>query len=714
MSEDINIKEKQEKLLSFINSKEYKPIKIKDIMKIMEVPDKDKDLFLEIINNLISDGVLVLTSKKKVVTPKMLGLIYGEYVSTAKGFGFVVQEESQEDIFISARYSNGAMHRDKVLCKIITKKDIKNPEGIILKVVKAGYNLIVGTFEKSKSFGFVIPDEKRLYNDIFISRKNINGAVDGHKVVVKITKKQTIDKKPEGKILEILGHVNDPGVDILSIIRQANLPLDFDDAIYNEIKDIEDEVLPKDKEDRLDLTTITTVTIDGEDAKDLDDAITIQKLANGNFKLGVHIADVTHYVKENTLLDKEALKRGTSIYLIDRVIPMLPHKLSNGICSLNAKKDRLTLTCFMEIDKAGKVVSSEVLKTFINVDKRLTYTIVNDILTNKDSEYKKEYKDYLEMFNNMHELRNILHKKRIKRGSVELYFPEAKIILHKETRKPLDIKIYEKNIATSIIEEFMLIANETIAEQFFWLEVPFIYRIHNYPKLEKIEKLAQFLKNFGYILKGSDIHSKAFQEILFKAKNTAEDMLINRVILKSFEQARYSVENSGHFGLATKYYCHFTSPIRRYPDLQIHRIIKQHIDGKLDKDRLDILNTKLPAVANLCSSKERNAEEIERQIIQLKKVEYMQDKIGQIFDAVISGVTSWGLYVELPNTVEGLVSVKTIEDDYYIYDEDNMRYIGENTLKTYSLGDKVVVELTCANLKEKTLDFKLINQMEEK
>ncbi len=396
--------------------------------------------------------------------------------------------------------------------------------------------------------------------------------------------------------------------------------------------------------------------------------------------------------------------------MVDRVIPMLPHKLSNGICSLNENTDRLSLSCLMEIDKNGNVISHEILETIINVDKRMSYTIVNDILTNEESQFKKEYENFIPMFENMEKLRDILLNKRIKRGSIEFDFQEAKVILNEKTRKPIDIKIYERNVATSIIEEFMLIANETIAEHFFWLEIPFVYRNHEEPDLEKFEKMAEFISKFGYNIKGTNIHSKALQKILTKAKDKPEDMLINKVILRSFKQARYSSKNEGHFGLATKYYCHFTSPIRRYPDLQIHRIIKKHINGELSEKDIYNLTKKLPDVAKKCSERERKAEDAERETILYKKVEFMEDKIGQVFEGIISGITSWGIYVELPNTIEGMVSIKKLEDDYYYYDEKNMQYFGEKTGNIYAIGNKVKIKLISADIQEKTLDFKFVNE----
>ncbi len=714
--DDNILQEKKEKILGFVKSKEYKPMKINDIMMLMEVPPQDRELFSQIVNELLVDGKLVLTQKGKIMTPDSLNMVYGTYTSTSKGFGFVIVENDEiynkQDIFIHEKNANGAMHKDKVLCQIIEDNTGKRPEGVIIKVLEKGFKHIVGTFEQSQSFGFVVPDEKRMYKDIFIPKKYTMGAVTGHKVVVEIIKQAEEGKKPEGRVTEIIGHINDPGVDILSIIKQFDLPTDFDDLVYKQVENIPTEVLEEEKTGRLDLRNIQTVTIDGEDAKDLDDAITIQKLENGNYKLGVHIADVTHYVKEGTSLDREALKRGTSVYLVDRVIPMLPHKLSNGICSLNQKEDRLALSCIMEIDKNGNVQNHQIVETLINVDKRMSYTIVNDVLTNENSPYLEDNKEFLNMFKTMEELRNILLQKRIKRGAIEFDFEEAKIILD-ENRKPKEIKLYERNVATSIIEEFMLAANETVAEHYYWLELPFVYRSHEEPDIEKIEEMAEFISKFGYKLKGSNIHSKAFQKLLDKAKGTPEEMIISRVVLRSFKQARYTFRNEGHFGLAANYYCHFTSPIRRYPDLQIHRIIKENINGKLDEKRINNLSKKLPDVCLKCSNRERVADDAERETCLVKKIEYMEDKIGQIFEGVISSVTSWGIYVELPNTVEGMVSPKTIEDDYYYYDEKNMQYFGEKTGKRYSLGDIVKVKLVSTNIYERTIDFKFILEESE-
>lgn len=713
------MKERKEKIVAFINDSEYKPMRIIDIMIFLEVPSSDRDLFFDTVNELIDEGRLILTKKEKVMTPEKLNMILGTFISNAKGFGFVVLDKPftttnkrvvNDDIFIPAAFTNGAMHKDRVWCRIISELG-RRPEGEILQVLERGMHQIVGTYEESKGFGFVVPDDKKMAQDIFISRDNSMGAVTGHKVVVKITKPPTESRSPEGKVTEILGHINDPGVDIISIIRQFELPVEFNEAVYHQVDKISDEVLEEELSERADFRNIKMVTIDGEDAKDLDDAVSVEELDNGNFKLGVYIADVSHYVTEHSALDKEAYKRGTSVYLVDRVIPMIPHKLSNGICSLNAGVDRLSLCCIMEINKEGTVVKHEICEAVINVDRRMSYTIVNDLLTNEDSQHKEEYSDFMDMFKAMEKLRDILLNKRIKRGTIEFDFPEAKIILD-DKGKPIDIYPYERNVATSIIEEFMLAANETVAEEYFWLEAPFIYRSHEEPDTEKIEKLSQFISKMGYVLKGSAAHPKSLQKLLKKSKNTPEDMIINKIVLRSLKQARYTAENGGHFGLAAKYYCHFTSPIRRYPDLQIHRIIKENLHYKLVGKRINSLNAKMPEVGKHCSVRERVAEDAERETDNLKKVEFMKDKIGQEFDGIISGVTSWGIYVELPNTIEGFVSVKNLDDDYYIFEDENLRFIGEHTHKVYALGDKVKVRLVRANMFERNIDFEFVEDEE--
>lgn len=552
----------------------------------------------------------------------------------------------------------------------------------------------------------MVADDKKIAKDIFISRENTKGAVTGHKVVVEITDYGEDRRNPEGKVIEILGHINDPGVDILSVIRRYELAVEFPEEVYAEIEHLGTEVAEADKKGREDLRDLLTITIDGADAKDLDDAVSLKRLGNGNFELGVHIADVSHYVRENTALDKEAYARGTSVYLVDRVIPMLPHKLSNGICSLNPHVDRLALSCLMEVNGRGEVVSHRILESVINSDYRMTYTAVREILEDGTPALLEQYAEILPMLEDMEELRQILGEKRRKRGSVNFDLPESKIILD-ENGKPIDIKPYEKSIATNMIEEFMLVCNETIAENSFWQEMPFMYRSHQEPDEDKLEKMEQFLRGFGYYLRKKDgeIHPRELQKVLQKAEETDEERIITRMVLRSMMQARYTAENGGHFGLAAKYYCHFTSPIRRYPDLEIHRMIKKMLHGELDEKASAYYRRKMPDWAKHCSKQERVAEDAERDTDALKKVEFMEDKVGQIYEGIISGVTNWGIYVELPNTIEGMVALSQMDDDYYEFDEKKMLVFGKRTKKSYRLGDKVVVSVAKVDRMMGTIDF---------
>lgn len=697
---------RKETVLEFINDKSYKPMRVKDIAMFLQVPYDQIQMLFDIIDKLIDEGKIVENKKGKILSSASLKQYPGVFTGNGRGFGFVKIEGFDEEIFIPASLTNGAMHKDKVLCQII-KETGRKQEGEIVKVLEHGLKHIVGRYQKVKNYGFVIPDDKKICDDIYIGSGKDMGAVDGHKVVVQITKPPTKKDNPEGVITQILGHINDPGVDILSIIMQYDLPTEFDESVYKELESIGSNIENESKAFREDFRDVDMVTIDGEDAKDLDDAVSVEVLENGNFKLGVYIADVSHYVKEKSPLDKEAYKRGTSVYLVDRVIPMLPHKLSNGICSLNAGEDRFSLCCVMEINKKGDVISHDIKKAIINVNERMSYNVVYDLLTNENSSYKERYAKFLPMFKNMEKLRNILYNKRKKRGAIDFESEEAKIILD-ENGKPIDIIKRERNIATSIIEEFMLIANETVAEHFYWLEIPFVYRTHEVPDEEKVEKLESIIAPFGYIIKGSSKHPKSYQQLLESVKGKPEEMLINKLTLRSMKQAKYTAENGKHFGLAATYYCHFTSPIRRYPDLQIHRIISQYLEGELDEKKIYHYKKILAEVARVCSMNERRAEEAERDTDKYKMVEYMKDKVNQEFDGVISGVTSWGIYVELENTIEGMVSVKDLVDDYYLFDEENMRYFGENTHKVYTIGDKVRVKLIRASVQTRTIDFDFV------
>ncbi len=704
--------ERQEKLLAFMADKQYRPMTSKDISLLLGIKAEDMPMFYDMLSQLEGKGKIIITKKGKIALTEAFDLITGSFIGNERGFGFVRCEGRDGDIFIPRTSVNGAMHKDTVMVRIV-RQTTKSAEGEVVRVLERGLKTVVGTFEqvKNKSYGFVRVDDKRFGEDIYIDKDSTMGAVTGHKVVVRITKAPTERSNPEGKVIEILGHINDPGVDILSIIKEYDLPTDFPDEVMRETANIPEEVGEEEKAGRADYRDVVMVTIDGEDAKDLDDAVSVEQLENGNYKLGVYIADVSHYVTEGSRLDKEAYKRGTSVYLVDRVIPMLPHRLSNGICSLNAGVDRLSLCCIMEIDGKGNVVSSDIQKAVINVNRRMSYTVVNDLLVNPDSEYKDEYAELLPMFIKMQELRNILFNKRRKRGAIEFDFKEAKIILDEKGR-PIDVKPYERNVANSIIEEFMLAANECIAEHYFWLELPFVYRVHEQPNEEKVERLQEFIGKMGYVIKGNSNHPKSFQKLLDEVRGKNEELIVHKMVLRSLKRAHYTPDCDEHFGLAAKYYCHFTSPIRRYPDLQIHRIISENIDGLLSYKSIERLNRKLPEVAEHCSVAERTADDAERDTDKYKIAQFMKGKIGQQFDGIVSGVTAWGMYVELPNTVEGLVSIRDMYDDVYIYEEDELRLFGEHTHNTYTIGDKVRIEVVGASMGDKTVDFKIVERLD--
>ena len=708
MDETDILKERKERILAYMESEGYVPIKRRDMRAMLSVPQEDREKFENLINELIAEGRVFETKKGKLASPKDLQMATGTFIGHARGFGFVTPDAGGEDIFIPASETMGAMQKDRVLYKVLHKAEKgKKADGVIVRILERGQQRIVGTFEAgSKGYGFVVADDKKIAKDIFISRENTKGAVTGHKVVVEITDYGEDRRNPEGKVIEILGHINDPGVDILSVIRRYELAVEFPEEVYAEIEHLGTEVAEADKKGREDLRDLLTITIDGADAKDLDDAVSLKRLGNGNFELGVHIADVSHYVRENTALDKEAYARGTSVYLVDRVIPMLPHKLSNGICSLNPHVDRLALSCLMEVNGRGEVVSHRILESVINSDYRMTYTAVREILEDGAPALLEQYAEILPMLEDMEELRQILGEKRRKRGSVNFDLPESKIILD-ENGKPIDIKPYEKSIATNMIEEFMLVCNETIAENSFWQEMPFMYRSHQEPDEDKLEKMEQFLRGFGYYLRKKDgeIHPRELQKVLQKAEETDEERIITRMVLRSMMQARYTAENGGHFGLAAKYYCHFTSPIRRYPDLEIHRMIKKMLHGELDEKASAYYRRKMPDWAKHCSKQERVAEDAERDTDALKKVEFMEDKVGQIYEGIISGVTNWGIYVELPNTIEGMVALSQMDDDYYEFDEKKMLVFGKRTKKSYRLGDKVIVSVAKVDRMMGMIDF---------
>lgn len=706
----------------------YVPMKEKELVAFLQVGKEEREEFKTILRELLAEGRLSLTSKGKYKKADGKTLT-GTFIGNAKGFGFVEIEGQEEDLFIPEALTNGAFHKDIVQVALLPGKDGRRQEAQVVRIIARGITRVVGTYQRTRdNFGFVVPDNGKLPQDIFVPKERSKGAVNGHKVVVELTDYGTNRRSPEGKVVEILGHINDPGVDIMAIVRGYELPLEFSEKVLNQAERAAQEVSEADRAGRRDLRGVQMVTIDGEDARDLDDAVSVS-FDGVNYHLGVHIADVTNYVQENSALDREALKRGTSVYLVDRVIPMLPHTLSNGICSLNEGQDRLALSCLMTVNLKGEITDYEICESVICVNRRLSYTTVKKLLelaadqtadrTEAVDGEPEEYAELLPMLQQMEELAGLLRGKRKARGSVDFDFPECKILLDSEGR-PTEIRPYERNVATDLIEDFMLAANETVAQHCYWLELPFVYRIHEVPDTDRIQKLAMLIQNFGYYMKSvgrsgaranrEEIHPKEIQRLLARVAGTPEEAMISRLALRSMKRAKYSVECGGHFGLACPFYCHFTSPIRRYPDLQIHRIIKEQLRGRLREERLEHYRSILPEVCKHSSETERRADEAERETDKLKKVEYMEQRIGETYDGVISGVTGWGIYVELPNTVEGLVHISKLQGDYYYYNENTCELVGEATGRTYKLGMPVRVCIDDCDRFNRTIDMSLVQE----
>lgn len=714
---DRSLYEKRKNLIcELVNDKFYVPMKEKELAAFMQVRPEEREELKTILNDLLMEGRLQISKRGKYSKGEEGGGLVGTFISHPKGFGFVEIEGRSEDLYIPESGVNGAFHQDQVQVELLKGQGGRRQEARIVKILSHGLTKVVGTYQKSKSFGFVIPDLEKISTDIYIPAEGSKGAVTGHKVVVELTDYGDDKHKPEGRITEILGHVNDPGVDILSIVKGYDLPVEFEEKLLNQAERVGKPVSEADMAGRRDLRSLQMVTIDGEDAKDLDDAVSLTREGE-NYCLGVHIADVSNYVQENSALDREALNRGTSVYLVDRVLPMLPHTLSNGICSLNQGEDRLALSCLMKVNKKGEVISYEIAETVICVDRRMSYTAVRKILEEGDPELIQEYEELVPMFQDMQELAAILRKKRRQRGSIDFDFPESKIILDQKGN-PVSIEPYERNVATDLIEDFMLLANETVAQHFYWMEVPFLYRTHETPDTEKIEKLATFIHNFGYHIKiktsDHEVHPKEIQKLLASIEGTEEEALIARLALRSMKQAKYSVECTGHFGLACACYCHFTSPIRRYPDLQIHRIIKEQLRGRLMEKRIDHYKEILPEVARQTSRLERRADEAERETDKLKKAQYMKHHIGETLEGIISGITAWGIYVELPNTVEGMIHVARLTGDYYYYKEETFEMVGRDTGRCFKLGQRLKVFVDSVDMVSKSVDFLLAeDDMEE-
>ena len=730
------MEERKNMLLDLMKDPTYVPMKLKELAMLLGVPKEQRKDLEEVLNELVASGKVGISKKGKYARSEVFAQT-GIFSAHHRGFGFVTIEGRDGDLFVPPDDTGDAMDGDTVQVVINENGRGGRTEARVLKVLKHANETLIGTFEKNKNFGFVIPDNPRITMDIFIPQGKENGAVSGHKVVVKLDTYAAKNKNPEGHVKEILGHINDPGVDILSIVRAYGLPEEFPEEVMEEVSHVPEALSPEyveeeiEKNGRVDLRNVPMVTIDGEDAKDLDDAVSVSKeTINGEtiYHLGVHIADVSHYVKEKSPLDEEAYKRGTSVYLVDRVIPMLPHRLSNGICSLNAGCDRLAMSCLMDIDEKGIIVGHKICESVVNIDRRMTYTAVNAILEAKNgteepqtdapekekskekAEFAKkcleEYADFVPMFLLLDETARVLRKKRMARGAVDFDFPECKIILDAKGR-PVEIRPYERNAATMLIEDCMLAANETVAEDYYWQQIPFLYRSHEKPDGEKIKRFGILINNFGYSirLQNGELHPKEMQKLLEKAAGSPEEALLARLALRSMKQAKYTTECMGHFGLAANYYTHFTSPIRRYPDLQIHRIIKENLHGGLTKKRIAHYEKILPEVAIWTSSRERLADEAERETDKAKKVQFMERHIGEEFTGVISGISNYGFYVELPNTVEGMVRLANLDGDYYVFDEEHYELVGERTRKKFKLGQTVKIQVVSVDRYLKTIDF---------
>lgn len=708
----------KEKILAFMKEEAYKPLTFNELMQSFGIEGSMKKELLKALDELENEGKIIFTRSQRYGIPERMNLVTGTLEGNQKGFAFLIPDDKNiNDIFISPVDMNGAMHGDRVIVRPMKyTEEVKSPEGKVIRIIERANEYVIGTFQKSRHFGFVVPDDKRIASDIFIPGEEFNGAETNDKVNVEITEWPDRRKNPEGRIVEIIGNIGDTRTHIEAVLLSKKVRQSFpEDVIKEAIRVSSEDIHEKERERRTDLRSLTIITIDGEDAKDLDDAVYAEKISDNEYKLGVHIADVTHYVKEGHSLDKEALKRATSIYLVDRVIPMLPRELSNGVCSLNPNEDKLALSVEMTINGEGKTVDYKIFESIIRSHYRMTYTDVSDMLENDDEELKEKYKEIFPMLKVMEELSLILKKKREARGAIDFEFPETKIITDEEG-KAIGVTKYERRVSNKIIEEFMLACNETVAEHYYWLNMPFVYRIHEEPDEEKMYEFKTLVHNMGYTLKGvnNEVHPRELQQLLNKIKGTKEESLINNLMLRSLKKAEYSPECTPHFGLAAQYYCHFTSPIRRYPDLQIHRIIKGQLKGKLSEKDYQRLAERTAIVAEQSSKMERVADEVERDVDKIKIAEYMSDKIGEEYDGTVSGVTSFGIFIELENTVEGLVHISNMVDDFYIFNDEKRELYGQTTGKIYRIGDKVGIRVENVSIARAEIDFVLIGEPHKK
>ena len=706
MTEELFVlkEEWKDRLLNILNTKDFKPAKLKELCFLLEIRGEERDDFLDLLNDMIRNGEIVCTKNNRYMARPKETLV-GEYMGTRKGYGFVRVSGYDEDFFIPEKGVNGAFQGDKVMIRPDREKRGPRTEAEIVKILTRGITTVTGTYREQSGIGFVITGNKKLGTDVYIPAGQSMKAVDGNIVVAELTRYDTGGGAPEGHVVEILGHIDDPKDDVLAVVRAFNIPEDFPEEVMDQLKEIPDHVSEQDTEGRRDFRDWQTVTIDGETAKDFDDAITLTE-DEGVYHLGVHIADVSNYVREGTPLDREALRRGTSVYLADTVVPMLPHQLSNGICSLQEGKDRLVLSCLMDINENGQILSHEICEGVIRSDARMTYTDVYKLITDAEDAPVEKYRELIPFFKRMAKLSGILREQRHARGSIDFDIRETEIVVGEDGR-PTEIRAHERNVATMLIEDFMLAANETIAEDAYWQEIPFEYRVHDAPDERKVEALKYMLRAFKLYLHGGReaVHPKEFQRILAEIEDQPYEAMISKLTLRTMQQARYGTACTGHFGLAAKYYCHFTSPIRRYPDLQIHRILKENLHGTLDDKRIRHYEQILPDVAADNSAKERRADDAERDVDKLKQIEYMEDHLGEEYDGIISGFNSQSIFVELPNTIEGVIPLGGLTDDFYEYHEEVFQMVGSRTKKTYSLGDPTHIRVVRCDKAERRIEF---------
>lgn len=687
-------------------------------LTIYELQDKlaidtveETTIFSEELRKLVDDVVVYHSNKDKYMMLENSHLRKGVMRANKKGFGFVEVEDLHDDVYVAQDNMNGAIHDDIVLVEITSKMTLDRLEGRILKVLKRQVERYIGeiTFD-AKGKGHLELDDKKVKLNIEIPKDKALNAVDGHKVVVELVKRLNNNTKYEGKVVEVIGHKNDPGVDILSIIYKYNINTVFPDDVKEEVKSINMEVLPEEMEGRRDLRDMEIFTIDGADTKDIDDAISIEKFANGRYKLGVHIADVSYYVKEGSPLDNEAMERGTSVYLVDRVIPMLPHELSNGICSLNPNVDRLAISCVMEFDSTGRQLNYELFPSVIRSRKQMTYSAVNSIL--EDNVVPEGYEQYEKSLRLMGELAEILRKAKIKRGYLNFDVDEAKILVD-ENCKPTEITIRNRGVGENLIEDFMIAANECVATHIYFMNLPFVYRVHEVPKEEKIRSFLSFIGNLGYQVPGDikDTRPTTMQRLLKFLEDKPEYKILSSLLLRSMQKAVYKPENLGHYGLASSCYTHFTSPIRRYPDTTVHRLLRTYLfDRKIDMSTIKKWEEKLVYITEHSSSRERASVECEREVEDMKMAEYMEEHIGEEFEGMVSSVTSFGMFIELDNLIEGLVPLRDMPD-FFHYDEERMTLTGERSHVKYTIGDRVLVKVVRASKEEKTIDFEIIKKL---